>query len=204
MGWLAASLAIWWLIASIAASWFIYDASPLLQWRWISDLAPVPRPRWINVHSSLDESTLALSSIWGPPLTVLDIFDEDEMTEPSILRARKLVKNQPPAVAARFSSWPVESTEAEVITIIFSAHELRKPESQAQFFSEILRCLRPGGRLVLVEHVRDLANFVVFGPGFLHFLPARTWRELAHSSGLKTVGELKLTPFVRGFVWQNE
>jgi hypothetical protein len=63
--------------------------------------------------------------------------------------------------------------------------------------TEVRRVLTPGGYVVLVEHVRDLANFMVFGPGFLHFLPAGEYRHLASMTGLEVIREVRMTPFVR-------
>jgi hypothetical protein len=49
---------------------------------------------------------------------------------------------------------------------------------------------------VLVEHTRDAASFLAFGPGFLHFLPRSEWLRLVAASGLRVAKELRITPFV--------
>jgi SAM-dependent methyltransferase len=73
-----------------------------------------------------------------------------------------------------------------------------------QLFREVARVLRPGGELVLVEHSRDWANFLAFGPGFLHFFSERTWQNAANAAGLPIRLHRSLTPFVHVFVLRRE
>ena len=63
-------------------------------------------------------------------------------------------------------------------------------------FGESKRILRDGGRMLVVEHVRDLANFFAFGPGFTHFQPRGEWLRLAAHAGFVVAAETRVTPFV--------
>ncbi len=87
--------------------------------------------------------------------------------------------------------------------LVFAAHELRRAEARVQLFREVRRVLRIGGEMVLLEHLRDGPNFLAFGPGFLHFFPARAWREEAETAGLRLRLQESLTPFVKVFVFRR-
>ena len=62
---------------------------------------------------------------------------------------------------------------------ILAAHVVRIPDDRRKMFSEISRVLATGGRFILVEHLRNLANFAVFGPQFVHFYSRKTWLSLS-------------------------
>ena len=64
--------------------------------------------------------------------------------------------------------------------------------------------LKRGGRLILGEHLRDVPNFLAFGPGFLHFLSRSSWVRLATESELAIEIEFAVTPFVKVFAMKRE
>jgi SAM-dependent methyltransferase len=124
------------------------------------------------------------------------------MTEPSIARARRLTPLPEPARPAAAAALPVADGAADLVVLFFAAHELRRRSSRDRLFAELRRAVRPQGRVVVVEHLRDLANALAFGPGFLHFLPRAEWLRVAHQAGLAVREEVRLTPFVRAFFFE--
>lgn len=192
-----------WSVSSLAVSHWVYDRSDLGRWDWLAGLFPEPPRKWTSVHAGLDETFGALKRVFSDGSgTVLDIYDAAEMTEPSIVRARKLSLDAS-ATAADFRSLPLDGASQDAVFLIFAAHELRRPESRLRFFQEVARVLSPGGRAVLVEHLRDGSNFLAFGPGFMHFLPRREWLRLAAATGLAGRRDFRITPFVAVFVLEK-
>jgi SAM-dependent methyltransferase len=197
-------VAAFWLLASLTASWVVYDLSALMRWQWILRALGL-RPRtWINIHAGLDESTPALRALL-PESTgrVFDIYDPAEMTEPSIARARALARNEIDPEPADFHRLPPADGTVDAALLLLSAHELRTDAARGALFREIRRVLAPSGRVIVAEHPRNWANFLAFGPGFLHFHSLATWRRSFASARLAIRTEFSLTPFVRIFVLEK-
>ena len=110
------------------------------------------------------------------------------------------VSPPPGTVSAAFDRWPVASQQADVIFGLLAIHELRSESERNTWFAEAKRCLRPGGRVVLVEHIRNFVNFLTFGPGSFHFRSAASWRRCWKHAGLRALDEFRLTPWIRVFV----
>jgi SAM-dependent methyltransferase len=204
----ATALAGVWVATSLAASWIVYDRSPLMRWDWLLRALGFQPGAWINIHAGLDESTPALRALFGAAGgRVFDMFDPGEMTEPSIARARLRSLREPRlggpgdrAEPVDFHRLPVATGTIEAALLLLSAHELRTDEARTALFMELRRVLGPGGRVVVAEHLRDAANFLAFGPGFLHFHSRRTWTRCFARARFDIHAEFPITPFVRIFV----
>lgn len=200
---MATGLTGFWTCSSMLASMYVYDVSLLRQWSWLNALLPQNVHRWVSLHAGLDDACPALSSLRpDSPGRSIDIFDAHEMTEPSILRARRSVGAYR-AMPGRLTRLPLCDASVDALLLVFVAHEIRRAVTRERFFVELSRVLRPGGSVVLVEHVRDVANFAVFGPGAFHFLSRREWLRVAKSAGLDVVHERHVTPFVRAIVFRR-
>lgn len=204
--WLAAVAAIagslWFLLGSLLASHWVYDRSELYDWKWMAkhlDLGEVKAA--LICVAGFDEVSSGLRRVFPAiEFQVLDHYDAARMTEASIHRARKLHPPGMEASGAPHDDWPL--LEADLVIAPMSIHEFRSVEERSAWFAEAKKALKPGGRILVIEHVRDLANFIAFGPGFLHFHSCAAWRESWKGAGLKLTRQSRLTPFLRIFILQ--
>jgi hypothetical protein len=202
LGSLAVAGCAYFLVGSLGVSHWVYDRSDLYQWSWLKRaLGSAPAGKMTLCHSGFDEaSTMLRRKFPQTSWRVLDHYDPAIMTEASIRRARKLFPPTQGTEAAKFDQWPLEDGSQDAVFGMLAIHELRSDAERAAWFAEAGRCLEGGGRIVLVEHVRDLANFVAFGPGFLHFHSVASWRKSWQAGGFEQDDSFRITPFVRVFV----
>lgn len=192
---------VFWTCSSLLASWYVYDVAAVTSWEWIRERLQFSPDRWANIHAGLDQSTASLRRLFpGSEGTVIDIYDSETMTEASIARARRLYPATEPFTAGRAGSLPLPDRDRDVVFLLFAAHEVRNVADRTELLRETNRVLNERGRVVMVEHLRDLPNFLAFGPGFMHFHSVRSWQTNIQKAGLQIEQQWCLTPFVRCFV----
>lgn len=199
----SACVALAWSIVSLAVSFYVYDASELESGAWISSLGLGAVGTWIALDAGLDAEIDLRATMPGKCAARLDIFDSSVMKAGSISRARRRTPRVEAATASKPSALAVATASCDAAVVAFSAHEIHPARAREEFFAELHRAVTPGGKLLLVEHVRDLANFLAFGPGVLHFLPRAEWLRLAAHAGLRPVLERRITPFVMALVLEK-
>lgn len=200
--WVGVASASWWLLTSLLASWWIYDLSPLYRWNWLEVRAAKCKERVVFGHAGFDEVTLSLRERFPDSEVVpVDFHDPVRMTERSIRRARRLCPPLPGTLPVGLEPWPLR--EESLIVFPLSAHEWRRPEERRQLLNSASRSLAPDGCIIVVEHLRDLRNFLVFGPGFLHFHSESTWIGDAAAAGLSVAGRFRVAFFLRGMVLKH-
>jgi SAM-dependent methyltransferase len=190
--WLGGVLGAAWSATSLAATWWVYDHCRVYQ--QVANLGPIGD--WATVHCGFDDATPTLAEEIGyGPVQVVDLAIGSSA---SLRRAR----NHELAVARHRPEAPALTPGSlDSIFVTFAAHEVRDLTDQQALFSELSRALRTGGRLVITEHLRDLANFAVYGPGALHFQRAAIWRARAAEAGLSPESHRRITPFVHRMEW---
>jgi SAM-dependent methyltransferase len=191
---------LFWLCTSLLVSHYVYDCSPLYDLNWVGRQLPKAPQRWINVHAGVDETSPLLAQLFPTAVgEILDVHDPEEMTEASIRRARRTHRSLMRSKPADWRALPIADDTIDAAFLFFVAHEFRRDEARTQLFRELARVLRSDGDLSVVEHLRDCANFLAFGPGFLHFFSRSEWLRTAAAAGLQVRTEKSITPFVRVF-----
>jgi hypothetical protein len=60
--------------------------------------------------------------------------------------------------------------------------------------------LRDAGKVVVVEHLRDVPNFLAYNIGFFHFLSEKEWSDNFCQAGFNVDVKFKITPFITVFI----
>lgn len=187
-------------VVSLAVSFYVYDVSSLYRLEWLKEFGK-ERMLIVNIHAGFDEtSTLLKRRFEASDLTVLDFYDPEKHTEASIRRARKAYPPFPHTQRVQATNLPLTEDTADIVFVFFSAHEIRDSVERTAFFTELHRILKPGGRIVVTEHLRDVPNFLAYTIGFLHFYSKPVWHKVFRLSKLRVQKEFKVTPFVSSFV----
>ena len=203
LGGTGAAVAGWFACASFWAFHSMFDRSELLDGQWLTEELPQAPSRWVQINVGLEETTLPLHEVFpGAEGKMLDLYNPAVMTEPAVTRARQQ-KADVATIAVQPDSLPVEDGWGEVVVVMLAAHEIRDDQKRERFFQELWRVVSPEGNVIVVEHLRDLAAALAFGPGILHFFPRGEWLRLGRRVGLELERERRITPFVRVFVYRR-
>jgi hypothetical protein len=163
----------------------------------------VKKGRLINIHAGFDEtSTLLQLQFPQVELKVFDFYNPLKHTERSIQRARKAIEPFPGTLHTETHSILLPDQCADTICIIFAAHEIRDMDERISFFKEMKRIADPQAKIIVVEHLRDLPNFLAYTIGFFHFLSLASWKKTFTDSGLQIHQEIQLNPFIKAFILQ--
>ncbi len=191
-------------LLSLLVSYYVYDASGLYRLDWLNGLRIPSAGKFVNINAGFDETSGLLQAKFpAAELVVFDFYNPETHTEVSIRRARKAYPAYPGTQAVSTDHLPLPDGYAEVIFIIFAAHEIRNETERIAFFRELHRILKWDGKIVVTEHLRDLPNLLAYNLGAFHFLPEAAWRRSFQSAGLQVSKEIKFTPFVTTYMLEH-
>jgi len=190
------------VVVSLLISTYVYDFAGLYQLGWLpAHFVPEPGATLLNVSAGFDEISPVLRQHWQPgQLLAVDFYDPARHTEVSIRRARRAYPLPPGTLKASTHALPLPDQSVDSTLAFLAAHEIRDAAERAAFFTEIRRVTRPNGAVIVVEHLRDAANFLAYTIGFFHFHSRPAWLATFQAAELAVVQEVKLTPFITVFV----
>jgi SAM-dependent methyltransferase len=184
-----------WLLLSLAVSHWIYDRSPIAHGGWLEQDGTATV---VIIHAGHDEASSHVARrLPGAVCTAFDIFDPAHGASPSLLRARSAATARAPVAAT--GRIPLPDGSADLVLMVFAAHEVRAAEARTELLRELGRIAGARGRILVVEHQRDFWNLLAYGPGALHFLTRKAWMGTFEGAGLLLTRDDAITPWIHRF-----
>lgn len=192
------------VLLSLLATWHAYDASGLHHPSWLAPELQDAR-HVANIHAGFDETTaLCQSAFPGIDWHIFDFYDPSKHTEISIRRARRAHPPVPDTMPIRTDHIPLNDRSLDRALLILAAHEIRDHDERVDFFRELKRVIAPGGRVIVTEHLRDLANITAYSIGAWHFHPRAEWLATFHTAGFRVAREFRNNLLITTFVLEAD
>ena len=136
-------------------------------------------------------------------MIVLDFYDPEKHTEVSIKRARKAYPPFEGTIRFQIPEIPLPDSYSDCIILFMSAHEIRNPVERTALFTALKHKLKAGGKIAVIEHLRDLPNFLAYNIGAFHFYSETSWKKAFKDAGMTISNQFKITPFISAFILEN-
>ncbi len=200
--WIITGAFFYGLIMPLLVSTFVYDFSGYYDFHWLKslDLNPEKVEQIVNINAGFDETSFILENKFpNAELNVFDFYNSKRHTEPAIVRARKVSMVYPNTRQIKSDEIPLDDRSVDIVFLLSAVHEIRSHSEKVVFLKECQRICKPSGKVITVEHLRDVPNFFAFSIGFTHFFSRKTWKRAFKESGFSTFNETKFTPFMSIF-----
>jgi SAM-dependent methyltransferase len=190
------------LIMPLLVSAYVYDFSGYYELEWMNKLASDHKNASliVNINAGFDETSFLIKEKFPyADLKVFDFYNASRHTEVAIVRARKVSLVYPGTRQVASDSLPLSDDTVDIVFLLSAVHEIRSNTEKVVFLKECHRLCKPGGKVVLVEHLRDFPNFLAFSVGFTHFFSRGVWKGAFEHAGFSSIKETKFTPFMSIF-----
>lgn len=201
--WIIIAAFIYGLLIPLIVSAYVYDFSGYYNFKWLKDCSidPSTAKHILNINAGFDETSYIIEDKFpAADLKVFDFYDAKRHTEPAIVRARKVSTVYPDTQQIQSNSIPLPDQSIDIIFLLSAVHEIRSNEEKVLFLKECRRLCKPGGKIIMVEHLRDFPNFLAFSVGFTHFFSKNVWKNAFKEAGFTSCSEVKFTPFLSIFI----
>jgi SAM-dependent methyltransferase len=200
--WIIIAAFLYGFLMPLIVSAYVYDFSGYYDFHWLKNqIGNDERVKLIvNINAGFDETSFIIKRRFpGSDLRVFDFYNAKQHTEPAIKRARKVSLVYPNTQQIVSNSIPLKDKTADIIFLLSAVHEIRSQDEKVQFLKECHRLCKPGGKVIMVEHLRDFPNFLAFSIGFTHFFSREAWKNAFEQAGFSSFQETKFTAFMSIF-----
>jgi SAM-dependent methyltransferase len=200
--WIIVIAFLYGLIMPLIVSAYVYDFSGYYDFNWLKNfyIADADENLFLNINAGFDETSFIIKNHFPQSdLKVFDFYNAERHTEPAIIRARKVSMVYPDTRQIISNSIPLEDKSVDIIFLLSAVHEIRSQPEKIQFLKECHRLCKAGGKVIMVEHLRDFPNFMAFSVGFTHFFSKKVWKNAFEKAGFSSFAETKFTPFMSIF-----
>ncbi|MHA4812131.1 class I SAM-dependent methyltransferase [Flavitalea flava] len=190
------------LIMPLLVSAYVYDFSGYYELHWMNNLIrdQAKEKMIVNINAGFDETSFLIKNKFPQSdLKSFDFYNAKQHTEPAIIRARKVSLVYPDTLQVASGSIPLKDRTVDIVFLLSAVHEIRSHEEKIVFLKECHRLCKPGGKVIMVEHLRDFPNFLAFSVGFTHFFSRSVWKNAFERAGFDSFQETKFTPFMSIF-----
>jgi ubiquinone/menaquinone biosynthesis C-methylase UbiE len=191
-------------LTSLLVTAYVYDFSDLYQMNWLNRIDTKNDQVILNLNAGFDETSVLLRQQFErSKLLVADFYNPEKHTEVSIQRARMAKPPYPNTLQISTDHLPLQDSSVDMIFGILSLHEIRSKREQTIFFKELQRVLDVDGKIIVIEHLRNLPNFLAYTIGFFHFHSRRKWLSSFREAGITLSDQFSITPFVTVFTLEK-
>ncbi|MGN6440123.1 MAG: methyltransferase domain-containing protein [Agriterribacter sp.] len=191
------------LLMPLIVSAYVYDFSGYYEFHWLQKIIDNKDAirEIVNINAGFDETSFIIESKFPDAgIKVFDFYNAKQHTEPAIKRARKVSTIYPGTQQIATHVIPLQRHSTDLIFLLSAAHEIRSHKEKIIFLKECHRICKLGGKVVMVEHLRDFPNFLAFTVGFTHFFSRAAWKSAFTKAGFSSFREIKFTPFMSVFL----
>ena len=145
-------------VMPLIISAYVYDFSGYYNFHWLKNqVRNDERAELIvNINAGFDETSFIIKNRFPhSDLKVFDFYNAKQHTEPAIKRARKVSLVYPNTQQIASNLIPLKNHTVDIVFLLSAAHEIRSNEEKVQFLKECYRLCKPGGKVIMVEHLRD-------------------------------------------------
>lgn len=202
VNWLIITAFFYGLLMPLIVSAYVYDFSGYYNFNWLNQFKIIDSTEnvFVNINAGFDETSFIIKDKFPKSeLKVFDFYDADKHTEPAIIRARKVTLEYPNTQQTKYNAIPLRDNSVDVIFLLSAVHEIRNNNEKVEFLNECKRICKTNGKVIMVEHLRDVPNFFAFSVGFTHFFSSKTWKNVFKKAGFQSITETKFTQYMSIF-----